>query len=183
MKLVSISWTDWDPRRLQENWRKEKFLLRLLTMRARAEQPMSQRKVLLTLGILLRLPTSWTAGVNTWGTQLISKPVKNPTRVKRPCTIQKANGRFLRIPTKLSGRRRLPMQQGSQGNRGAALQRWEKWECSPAWCSVPIAAPSCTNAGQPISGAIRNITCVPAIGKAVMYVGRHILSELLSWKN
>ena len=27
------------------------------------------------------------------------------------------------------------------------------------------------------------LTCVPAIGKAVMYVGRHILSELLSWKN
>ena len=78
------------------------------------------------------IPTSWTAGVNTWGTQLISKPVKNPTRVKRPCTILKANGRFLRIPTKPSGRRRLPMQQGSQGNRGAALQRWEKWECSPA---------------------------------------------------
>ena len=60
------------------------------------------------------------------------KTRKNPTRVKRPCTIQKANGRFLRIPTKLSGRRRLPMQQGSQGNRGAALQRWEKWGCSPA---------------------------------------------------
>ena len=99
-------------------------------MRARAEQPMSQRKVLLTLGILLRLPTSWTAGVNTWGTQLISKPVKNPTRVKRPCTIQKANGRFLIIPTKPSGRRRLPMQQGSQGRRGADPQRWEKWVCS-----------------------------------------------------
>ena len=80
-------------------------------------------------GILLRLPTLWIAGVNTWGIRLISKPAKNPTRAKRPCTIQKANGRFLRIPTKPSGRRRLPMQQGSQGSRGAALQRWEKWEC------------------------------------------------------
>ncbi len=48
---------------------------------------------------------------------------------------------------------------------------------------IEKAKASCTNAGQPISGAIRNITCVPAIGKAVMYVGRHILSELLSWKN
>ena len=80
-------------------------------------------------GILLRLPTLWIAGVNTWGIRLISKPAKNPTRAKRPCTTQKANGRFLRIPTKPSGRRRLPMQQGSQGSRGAALQRWEKWEC------------------------------------------------------
>ena len=176
-------WTVLVPHKSQESWRKGKSLPRRLTTKVREGQPMSQRKVLLMPGILLRLPTSWTAGVNTWGTQLISKPVKNPTRVKRPCTILKANGRFLRIPTKPSGRRRLPMQQGSQGNRGAALQRWEKWECSPAWCSVPIAAPSCTNAGQPISGAIRNITCVPAIGKAVMYVGRHILSELLSWKN
>ena len=58
--------------------------------------------------------------------------LKNPTRVKRPCTIQKANGRFLIIPTKPSGRRRLPMQQGSQGRRGADPQRWEKWVCSPA---------------------------------------------------
>lgn len=60
------------------------------------------------------------------------KTRKNPTRVKRPCTIQKANGRFLIIPTKPSGRRRLPMQQGSQGRRGADPQRWEKWVCSPA---------------------------------------------------
>ena len=93
---------------------------------------LTERKILLTLGILLRLPTSWIAGVNTWGTRLISKPVKNPTRAKRLCSIQKANGRFLRIPTKLSGQRRLPMQQGSQGRRGADQQRWEKWGCSPA---------------------------------------------------
>ena len=83
-------------------------------------------------GILLRLPTSWTAGVNTWGTQLISKPAKNPTRAKRPFSIQKPSGRFLRIPMKPSGRRRLPMQQGLQGRRGADQQRWEKWGCSPA---------------------------------------------------
>ena len=48
---------------------------------------------------------------------------------------------------------------------------------------MPTAVPSCINAGQPIFGAIRNTTCVRAIGKAVMYVGRHILSELLSWRN
>lgn len=83
-------------------------------------------------GILLRLPTSWTAGVNTWDTRLISKPAKNPTRAKRPFSIQKPSGRFLRIPMKPSGRRRLPMQQGLQGRRGADPQRWEKWGCSPA---------------------------------------------------
>ena len=83
-------------------------------------------------GILLRLPTSWTAGVNTWGTRLISKPAKNPTRAKRPFSIQKPSGRFLRIPMKPSGQRRLPMQQGLQGRRGADPQRWEKWGCSPA---------------------------------------------------
>ena len=37
---------------------------------------------------------------------------------------------FLRIPTKPSGRRRLPMQQGSQGRHGAVPQRWVKWGCS-----------------------------------------------------
>ena len=85
-----------------------------------------------TNGILLRLLTSWTAGVNTWDTRLISKPAKNPTRAKRPFSIQKPSGRFLRIPMKPSGRRRLPMQQGLQGRRGAAQQKWEKWGCSPA---------------------------------------------------
>ena len=120
------------PSQIARKLTERKILTRLLTMRVKAGQPMSQRKVLLTLGILLRLPTSWIAGVNTWGTRLISKPVKNPTRAKRLCSIQKANGRFLRIPTKLSGQRRLPMQQGSQGRRGADQQRWEKWGCSPA---------------------------------------------------
>lgn len=37
---------------------------------------------------------------------------------------------------------------------------------------------------KPTEGGIQHGgICVPAIGKAVMYVGRHILSELLSWKN
>ena len=106
--------------------------IRQLENREKVLRQMSQRKVLLMAGILLRLPTSWTAGVNTWGTRLISKPAKNPTRAKRPFSIQKPSGRFLRIPMNPSGRRRLPMQQGLQGRRGADPQRWEKWGCSPA---------------------------------------------------
>lgn len=57
------------PSQIARKLTERKSLLRLLTMRVKAGQPMSQRKVLLMPGILLRLPTSWTAGVNTWGTR------------------------------------------------------------------------------------------------------------------
>ena len=57
------------PSQIARKLTERKILTPLLTMRVKAGQPMSQRKVLLMPGILLRLPTSWTAGVNTWGTR------------------------------------------------------------------------------------------------------------------
>lgn len=60
------------------------------------------------------------------------KTRKKSYKSKKTLHNPESEWKILRIPTKPSGRRRLPMQQGSQGNRGAALQRWEKWECSPA---------------------------------------------------
>lgn len=131
MKLVSISWTDWDLADCKETDGK-KILTPAAYYASKGRTTNVTKK---------GSPYAWDSStiadiMDRWreylGHTVNFKTRKNPTRVKRPCTIQKANGRFLRIPTKLSGRRRLPMQQGSQGNRGAALQRWEKWGCSPA---------------------------------------------------
>ena len=60
------------------------------------------------------------------------KTRKKSYKSKKTLHNPESEWKILRIPTKPSGRRRLPMQQGSQGRRGADQQRWEKWGCSPA---------------------------------------------------
>ena len=122
------------------------------TMRARAEQPMSQRKVLHT-GFNYRLPTSWTVGVIAIGTQLISN--RKSYRV-RPCN-RESEWKILRIPSYLDGGDADAARLARQ-SRLFPQKMGERMFSGMMFCAdCGSIMYQCT--GQPISGAIRYYLC------------------------